>query len=60
MKRNYRQPVAEKIEFRYCDQVVATSGEHCDQAWTRQTTHEPFVSCAQCYTDLLWLNRLTL
>ncbi len=32
MKKNYSTPVAEKIEFRYSDQVVA-SGLTCTQVW---------------------------
>lgn len=29
MKKNYVAPVAEKINFEYKDQVVATSGNRC-------------------------------
>ena len=29
MKKTYETPVAEKIEFCYEDQVVASSGENC-------------------------------
>lgn len=33
MKKTYSTPVAEKIEFRYSDQVVAASGTTCTQTW---------------------------
>ncbi len=46
MKKTYETPVAEKIEFRYNDQVVA-SGTSCTQIWygygdfiTPNCTHE--------------------
>ena len=32
MKKTYATPVAEKIEFRYSDQVIA-SGLSCTQNW---------------------------
>ncbi len=35
MKKVYDTPSAEKIAFRYRDQVVAASGgTHCSQDWT--------------------------
>lgn len=34
MKKTYSTPVAEKIEFRYRDQVAAESGTVCTQKWT--------------------------
>ncbi len=34
MKKTYTTPVAEKIEFRYRDQVAAESGTVCTQKWT--------------------------
>ena len=33
MKKTYTTPVAEKIEFRYSEQVAATSGLTCTQVW---------------------------
>jgi len=33
MKKTYATPVAEKIEFRYNEQVAATSGLTCTQVW---------------------------
>ncbi len=34
MKKTYETPVAEKIEFRYCEQVTASvGGTSCTQNW---------------------------
>lgn len=32
-KRTYETPVAEKIMFNYCDQVVAASQSTCTNVW---------------------------
>lgn len=34
MKKAYATPVAEKIEFRYNEQIAAESGLTCTQVWT--------------------------
>lgn len=33
MKKTYATPVAEKIEFRYSDQIAASGGLTCTQVW---------------------------
>lgn len=37
IKRNYETPAAEKMEFNYCDQVVAASqAQSCVSVWINQ------------------------
>lgn len=59
MKRDYRKPLVEKIEFEYSNQVVAESVRYCDQGWTQITNLDPLATCDTCYKNLIWLNTLS-
>lgn len=39
MKKVYESPVAELVQFRYCEQVVAASGEACINQYTNEGTN---------------------
>lgn len=39
-KRTYETPVAEKIMFNYCDQVVAASQKTCVSVWVNHGADE--------------------
>lgn len=61
MKKTYQTPVAKMVNYRYDDQVVATSVSNCDQGWTRMTTLKPEMrtaDCARCDDDLIWMNQV--
>lgn len=62
MKKTYQTPVAKMVNYRYDDQVVATSASYCDQGWTRMTTLKPEMKtafCTRCDDDLIWLNEVS-
>lgn len=35
MKKEYEMPVAEKVQFNYTEQVVASLLDECDEVWTK-------------------------
>ena len=36
MKKEYTTPEVEKVEFNYCEQVVASSGNGCIGLWNKE------------------------
>lgn len=39
MKKTYETPSMEVVKFQYRDQVVAASGEKCNNKWTNDGEH---------------------
>lgn len=62
MKKAYQTPVAKLVNYKYDDQVVATSATYCDQGWSQMTTLKPAmksIDCARCDDNLIWLNEVS-
>lgn len=62
MKKAYQTPKARLVNYKYDEQVVASSVTACDQGWTRMTTMKPAMrsaDCARCNDDMIWLNEKT-
>lgn len=60
MKKAYQTPKAKMVNYKYDEQVTATSATYCDQGWTRMTTLSPKTKttwCDRCDGDLIWLNQ---
>lgn len=57
MKKNYRKPLIQKIEFEYGDNVVAASTESCDMGITKAVT-EPQAGCAWCFDEIMWYGKI--
>ena len=62
MKKAYQTPKAKMVDYKYDEQVTASSTVYCDQGWTRMTTLKPqmrSVACNRCDDDLIWLNEVS-
>lgn len=62
MKKAYQTPNAKMVNYKYDEQVTATSATYCDQGWTRMTTLKPEMRttvCSRCDDDLIWLNEVS-
>lgn len=59
MKKDYRKPLVQKINFEYGDQVSAASAVYCDQSWQHMTTLDPLADCEKCDHTLIWLNTVS-
>lgn len=51
MKRKYSAPMAEKIEFRYCEQVVASGKEFCNGNYGFEKAYDASKNCISCSND---------
>lgn len=40
MKKAYESPMVEQVKFQYREQVVAASGETCNNLWTHEGAGE--------------------
>lgn len=60
MKRTYKEPSVRFIDYKYDEQVTATSNptSYCDQGWTKNTVLlPPYMggSCSKCDDTLIWI-----
>lgn len=60
MKKAYQTPKVRLVNYKYDEQVAATSVSYCDQGWTHMTTLMPAMraSCERCDNDLIWINEI--